>query len=46
MRREGTMTKAILTLLVCVVAVAAYLEVKLAASQHARLMREHHATAK
>jgi len=40
------MTKAILTLLVCVVAAAAYLEVKLAANQHARLMREYHATAK
>jgi len=40
------MTKAILTLLVCVVAVAAYLEFKLAASQHARLMREYHATSK
>ena len=40
------MTKAILTLLVCVVAVAAYLEVKLAANQHARLMHEHHATSK
>jgi len=40
------MTKAILTLLVCVVTVAAYLEVKLAANLHARLMREHHATSK
>ena len=38
------MTKAILTLLVCAVAVAAYFEVKLAASQHERLMREYQAT--
>jgi len=34
------MTKVILTLLVCVMAVAAFLEVKLAANQHALLMRE------
>jgi hypothetical protein len=40
------MTKAILTVLVCVVAAAAILEVKLAADQHGRLVRESRAAAK
>jgi len=38
--REGTMTKAILTLLICVMAVAAILEVKLAVNQHEMLAQE------
>jgi hypothetical protein len=40
------MTKALLTLILCVVAVATVLEVKLAADQHQRLMQESHATTK
>ena len=40
------MTKAILTLLICVVAAAAILEVKLAANQHQMLERESHTAAK
>jgi len=40
------MTKAILTVLVCVMVAAAILEVKLAADQHERLVRESHAAAK
>ncbi len=40
------MTKAILTLLICVMAVAAFLEVKLAANHHAMLMRESSAEAR
>ena len=45
-RLEETITKAILTVLVCVMAAAAILEVKLAADQHERLARESHAAAK
>jgi hypothetical protein len=39
-RREGTMNKVVVTLLLCIVAVAAVLEIKLTAEQHARLQRE------
>jgi hypothetical protein len=40
---EGTMMKAISILILCVVVVAAILEVKLTAEQHRRLTRESHA---